>query len=79
MNAIPIKVLPFGSTGSCWFVMVANPNRMEGTAILTCELRYTVLGVDATTGAPLSFGHGSTGRTFVEELQDLEILPSYFS
>lgn len=79
MTAIPIKVLPFGATGSCWFVLVANPNRMEGSAIFTCELRYTVLGVDATTGAPLSFGHGSSGRIFVEELQDLEILPSYFS
>ncbi|KAL3938280.1 MAG: hypothetical protein SGBAC_006782 [Bacillariaceae sp.] len=79
MQQISIKVLPYGSTGSCWFVLVASPSRMDGNAILTCELRYTVLGVDATTGAPLSFGHGSSGRTFVEELQDLEILPSYFS
>jgi len=79
MQQIPIKVLPFGATGSCWFLLVASPSRMDGSAILTSELRYTVLGVDAATGAPLSFGHGSSGRTFVEELQDLEILPSYFS
>lgn len=75
---VPIKVLPYKATGSVWCVLVASPNRMEGTAILTCELRYTVLGVDATSGTPLSFGQGS-GRTFVEELQDLEVLRSSFS
>jgi hypothetical protein len=79
---VPLKVLPFKSTGSTWCVLSAAPQRMEGTAILTCELRYTVLAVDATTGAPLSFGIGSsstTGRTFVEELQDLEVFASHFS
>jgi hypothetical protein len=75
---VPIKVLPFRATGSAWCVLVAAPNRMEGTAILTCELRYTVMGVDATTGTSLGFG-GSSGRTFVEELQDLEVLASHFS
>jgi hypothetical protein len=75
---VPIKVLPYKATGSVWCVLVASPNRMEGTAILTCELRYTVLGVDTTSGTPLSFGQGS-GRTFVEELQDLEVLRSSFS
>jgi hypothetical protein len=79
---VPLKVLPFKSTGSTWCVLSAAPQRMEGTAILTCELRYTVLAVDATTGAPLSFGIGgssTTGRTFVEELQDLEVFASHFS
>ena len=80
LTQIPIKLLPYEASGSCWFVMSAAPNRMEGAAILTCELRYTVLGVDVTTGAPLSFGHAAgSGRTFVEELQDLEILQSNFS
>lgn len=76
---VPIKVLPFKTTGSTWCVLVGAPNRMEGTAILTCELRYTVLGVDAATGTPLTFGAGSSGRTFVEELQDLEVSKSNFS
>jgi Vam6/Vps39-like protein vacuolar protein sorting-associated protein 39 len=79
---VPIKVLPFMAAGSTWFVLSAVPQRMEGTAILTCELRYTVLAVDATTGAPLSFGigiSGTSGRTFVEELQDLEVFSSHFS
>ena len=79
---VPIKVLPYGTTGSTWCVLSAVPQRMEGTAILTCELRYTVLAVDATTGAPLSFGVGNastSGRTFVEELQDLEVFASHFS
>jgi hypothetical protein len=77
---IPIKVLPYNTTGSAWCVLVAAPSRMEGTAILTCELRYTVLGVDATSGTPLSFGQGATtGRTFVEEIQDVEVFASHFS
>jgi len=77
---VPIKVLPINTTGSAWCVLMASPNRMEGTAILTCELRYTVLGVDATSGTPLSFGQGATtGRTFVEELQDIEVFASHFS
>ena len=68
---VPIKLLPFKATGSTWCVLVAAPNRMEGTAILTCELRYTVLTSD-TLG-------GGAGRTFVEELQDLEVFSSHFS
>jgi hypothetical protein len=76
---VPIKVLPFKATGSTWCVLVAAPSRMEGTAILTCELRYTVLGVDSATGTPLNFGAGVSGRTFVEELQDLEVVSSNFS
>eukprot|EP00934_Nitzschia_sp_Nitz4_P005995 Nitzschia sp. Nitz4//scaffold68_size99682//22254//25922//NITZ4_004556-RA/size99682-processed-gene-0.36-mRNA-1//-1//CDS//3329556569//5985//frame0 len=75
---VPIKVLPFKATGSSWCVLVAAPTRMEGPAILTCELRYTVLGAaDATAlGTPLTY---SSGRTFVEELQDLEVVSSNFS
>ncbi|KAL3919591.1 MAG: hypothetical protein SGILL_003681 [Bacillariaceae sp.] len=77
---VAIKVLPYKTTGSTWCVLVASPNRMEGTAILTCELRYTVLGVDATGGTPVSFGgQGASGRTFVEELQDIEVFASHFS
>jgi Vam6/Vps39-like protein vacuolar protein sorting-associated protein 39 len=77
---VPIKVLPFKASGSAWCVLVAAPNRMEGTAILTCELRYTVLGVDATSGTPVNFGgEGTSGRTFVEELQDIEVFASHFS
>ena len=77
---VPIKVLPYDATGCAWGVLVASPNRMEGTAILTCELRYTVMAVDATSGTPLSFGQGAaSGRSFVEELQDVEIFASHFS
>lgn len=80
---VPIKVLPYQSTGSTWCVLAASPQRMEGTAILTCELRYSVLAVDATTGAPLSFGgvgnSNTAGRTYIEELQDLEVYSSHFA
>jgi hypothetical protein len=36
------------------------------------------MAVDTTTGAPLSFG-GGVGRTYVEELQDLEAHAGHFS
>ena len=75
---IPIKSLPHRSTGSAWCVLSAAPARMDGMALLTCELRFTVLAVDAATGAPLSFG-GGAGRTYVEELQDLEAHAGHFS
>ena len=79
---ISIKVLPYHGTGSAWCVLVASPNRMEGTAILTCELRYSVMAVDTATGTPLNFGSQlgpSSGRAFVEELQDVEVLASHFT
>ncbi len=76
---VPIKVLPYKATGSAWCVLIAAPSRMDGTAILTCELRYTVLGIDAVNGTPLTFGAGNGGRNFVEELQDLEVVSSSFS
>jgi Vam6/Vps39-like protein vacuolar protein sorting-associated protein 39 len=75
---VPIKALPYRSTGSAWCVLSAAPARMDGMALLTCELRYTVMAVDTTTGAPLSFG-GGVGRTYVEELQDLEAHAGHFS
>jgi len=79
---VPIRVLPHKAGGAAWCVLSALPQRMEGTATLTCELRYTVLAIDTTTGAPLSFGlgnPGSNGRTFIEELQDLEVFSSHFA
>lgn len=73
---LSIPLLPFGRTGSAWCVLSAAPARMDSVAILTCELRYAVLTVDVTTGAPLSFGN--TSRLFVEELQDMEVHAGHF-
>lgn len=75
---VPLKALPYRSTGSAWCVLSAAPQRIDGMAVLTCELRYTVLAIDATTGAPLSFSGGS-GRVYVEELQDMEVQAAHFS
>jgi len=75
---VPLKALPYRSTGSAWCVLSAAPQRIDGMAVLTCELRYTVLAVDATTGAPLSFSGGS-GRIYVEELQDMEVQAAHFT
>lgn len=80
---IPIKTLPLNSTGSAWCALSVVPQRLDGVVGLTCELRYTILPVDITTGAPLSFagGNGSgatTGRTFVEELQDIDVRQNDF-
>jgi hypothetical protein len=74
---VPIQTLPPAMTGSAWCVLSASPGRMDGsTAQLTCELCYTVQSVDAS----LAGGNGmGTGRTFVEELQDLEVHGAHFS
>lgn len=65
---VPIQLLPVRMTGSAWCVLTAIPSRMDGaSAQLTCELRYTVQSVDAVMG-----------RTYVEELQDLEIHAAHF-
>uniref|UniRef100_A0A7S2KHW2 Coatomer gamma subunit appendage Ig-like subdomain domain-containing protein n=1 Tax=Leptocylindrus danicus TaxID=163516 RepID=A0A7S2KHW2_9STRA len=79
---IPIKTLPIDSTGSAWCALSVVPQRLDGAVGLTCELRYTILPVDITTGTPLSFAGGAsgatTGRTFVEELQDIDVRQNDF-
>ena len=55
---IAIKTLPPKITGSTWCVLAASPQRLDGSAILACELRYKILEVDSATGAPLSFSGG---------------------
>jgi len=87
---LPLKTVPPGATGSVWCVLAASPQRLDGAAFLTCELRFTVLEVDAATGTPLNFseggGGGATdianigfgGRTYVEELQDIEVRHTEF-
>lgn len=83
---VPIHVLPPKMTGSAWCVLSAAPARMEGpTAILTCELRYTIQSTDASSSLSSSAAAVSPaalagmGRTYVEELQDLEVHASHFS
>jgi hypothetical protein len=76
---VPIKVLPQKMSGSAWCVLEAAPARMDGAvAQLTCELRYTVQSVESAglVGSP---SVGVAGRTFVEELQDLEVHAAHFS
>jgi hypothetical protein len=78
---IPLKTLPPRATGSAWCVLAASPQRLDGTAFLASELRFTVLEVDAA-GAPLTFVEANApgyGRPHVEELQDLEIRHTEFS
>jgi len=86
---LPLKTVPPGATGSVWCVLAASPQRLDGAAFLTCELRFTVLEVDAATGTPLNFsdmdGTGNNnnaatgfGRTYVEELQDIEVRHTEF-
>lgn len=78
---VPIAVLPSSMTGSTWCVLSAAPTRMEGsTAILTCELRYTVGQGDVAMffGSNAGQSAAMAGKTFVEELQDLEVHASHF-
>lgn len=74
---VPLKVLPARTTGSAWCVLEVTPQRLEETVLLTCELRFTILAIDVATGVPLSFGDGG-GRTYVEELADLEVSSEEF-
>ena len=80
---LPLKTIPPGATGSVWCVLAASPQRFDGAAFLTCELRFTVLEIDASTGTPLNFSKGVNattgfGRTHVEELQDIEVRHTEF-
>jgi len=80
---LPLKTLPHKATGSAWCVIAANPQRLDGAAFLTCELRFTVLTVDADTGMPLKFSESinssiGLGQTFVEELHDIEVRHTEF-
>ena len=77
---IAIKTLPPKVTGSAWCVLAASSQRLDGTATLTCEFRYRVLEVDNATGVPLNFssGFGRNNRSFVEEIQDIEIRRAEF-
>lgn len=74
---VPLKVLPARTAGSAWCVLEVTPQRLEETVLLTCELRFTILAIDVATGVPLSFGDGG-GRTYVEELADLEVSSEEF-
>lgn len=87
--SIPIKVLPPNVAGCSWFALTASPHRLDGTAILTCEIRYQVLDIDSsssissTTGAPLHFrtaASTSNGnfQQHVEEMEDIKIRRSEF-
>ena len=77
---VAIPTLPPNVTGSSWCVLATSPQRFMDPATLTCELRYSLTAIDTLTGAPLNFHNhnNSHGRSFVEELQDLEIYPSEF-
>ena len=82
MMEVPLKTLPPHVTGSAWAVLTASPQRIE-SCFLTCELRYTVLSGDASTGANFQLNTRldapGVGRTYVEELQDLEVRHNEFT
>lgn len=80
---IPLKTVPLEAEGSAWCVLSVSPQRLDGAAFLTCELRFTVLEVDAATGIPTSFSEGTNpgqgnGRISVEELHDIEVRHTEF-
>lgn len=73
---LPIKTLSPGAMGCAWCVIAVNPQRLDGAAFLTCELRFTLLEVDADSGVPLQFSVDSSaalGQIRVEELHDIEV------
>mmetsp|Transcript_26227 Transcript_26227/g.38770 ORF Transcript_26227/g.38770 Transcript_26227/m.38770 type:complete len:1068 (-) Transcript_26227:20-3223(-) len=74
---VALKALPFQATGCSWCVLSANPKRMDSIAILSCELRYVVSSVEF--GSAMTFGGAVSGRTYVEELQDIEVHAAHFT
>lgn len=77
---VPIQLLPPTMTGSAWCVLSASPGNMDGpVAQLTCELRYSVQSVDSASAATPMGNAAVMSRTFVEELQDLEVHAAHFS
>ena len=79
---VPIKTLPAGITGSSWCVLTASPQRLDGTAILVCEIHYSIVSVDSANSASLNMENGfqssTSGRSYVEEIQDIEIRRAEF-
>ena len=71
---LPLRTIPAGSAGSVWCVLSASPGRLDGSAFLTSELRFTVRDAGGAAG----LGDGEGGRSFVEELHDIEIRRSDF-
>ena len=55
-------------------MVVLQDDTLDGAAFLTCELRFTVLEVDAATGIPTSFSEG----TNPEELHNIEVRHTEF-
>jgi len=76
---VPLKVLPFNVQGSTWCVLNASPQRMDSLAILTCELRYTILDAERGVRFASLESVDTMPRTYVEELQDLEVYANHFS
>jgi hypothetical protein len=78
---VSIKILPSKATGSSWYVLAASC--LTSTARRCCyfgmrdEVYSSFVSMDSVTGAPLSFNSGfasvGSGRSFVEEIQDLEV------
>lgn len=76
---VPLKALPYNVQGSTWCVLNASPQRMDSLAILTCELRYTILDAEGTAGfTAMDSGGAGRSRSYVEELQDLEVYATHF-
>ncbi len=78
---VPIKTLPPGITGSSWCVLAASPQRLDGIAILVTEMHYSILSADSTTTTlefDNAFQSSTSGRSYVEEIQDIEIRRAEF-
>jgi coatomer subunit gamma len=70
---IPCEGIKYGETKNCFTVLERNMDAPLGPSHFTCELRFTVVKVDPSTGE-------EEGDTFEEEypVEDLEIATSDF-
>lgn len=84
--SVPLDLLPEGMSGSTWYILSLCSQHLNSVVTLTCELRYKLLTIDATTGGPLDFGgifevppvSGKQGRAIVECLQDIDVFSNEF-
>jgi hypothetical protein len=72
---VPIQLLPPKMTGSAWCVLSAFQGNFESpSAQLACELRYTLQLADLAIQPIRSMPTAAiSSRSFVEELQEIEV------
>jgi coatomer protein complex subunit gamma len=70
---LPAEIISYGASVSCFTVLERNPNATLSSCVFNCELKFTIVQVDPTTGE-------EEGESYEEEypLEDLDLSISDF-